>query len=376
MPKRKIPQTYFSKLAVFKQPLAEQAAQAIRLAAQQEKWLGFLPGEHHLSTYLGISRSTLREALDLLVGQGFLSKSKGKRTRIVARFGRLRAKASEGEGIVRLLTPQNIDEFTPFMFRWYLKYRALMRSLGVDLQLSYTSGLFTRFSRKQMEQHVKALPAKLWLLHVSPRFMQSWFLENHIPFILAGTPHPQIKTAFVDADQKASARHATGLLLAAGHHSMAMLVSANKFAGDFLCIEGMQSAIAASPICGRIRHEILEYDETSDNLVRILINRFRQADRPTALVVCHQWVLPGVLCALNRLGIKWPHDISLICLQAAPFMHYISPRLCHYSTNADLFANKLADLSRRFLKTGRLPCSAQLIVPTFVPGESIVPPPN
>lgn len=362
-----------SSLVAKKRPLAKLAEERILQGIRNGRWKHILPGEVTLAGILQVSRETVRAGMDRLVTRKVLLRKKGRRTKILLDGERL-STSSEEVNVVRLLTPQHVHEFTPFMYEWYLNYRALMRGRGIDVQLSTFPKVFRRFSSQELQRHVASLPTSLWLLHIGPPAMQKWFQDQKLPAILAGTPHEGISLPFIDAHYKAAARHAVGLLAAAGHRSLLMVTTAEHFAGDSAAVKGLREGVRKSEHAKDIFCEILEYSDEPDNLWRSLASRLRSPSSPTALLICHQWIVPGVYSALNQLRLKVPEEISLICLHYAPFMRYMTPSLVHYQASPDQFAKKLADLTVSSLKGGGTNHPVNWLIPELVPGKSIAAP--
>lgn len=352
-------------LAARKRSLPELAEERILQGIRRGCWKDFLPGETTLAGLLQVSRETVRASLDRLEAQKMVLRQKGRRTRIL-RHGKSSPAPSR---IIRILTPQRVQEFTPFMYEWHLSYQALMRHRGFEVELDVFPKIFQRFSARELSRHVASLPARAWIPHIASHAMQEWFQKDcGLPVILAGSPHEGISLPFVDVHFEAAARHAVGLLARAGHRSLLVVTSAKHFAGDSAAIKGIRTAMRQS---GGLTCDILEYTDEPDHLFRSLAPRLRGPDPPTALLICHQWIIPGIYSVLNHLSLRIPERISLVCLHYAPFMAYLTPSLAHYLAIPDQFAKKLADLTFSLIQRGRIVHQTNWLIPEFVPGKSI-----
>lgn len=349
--------------------LAEKVEAKLLAAIESGRFSGILPGEHELSKLLMVSRPILRDALNNLAAKAVIKKHKGAHTRIL-RPGSTRATSQPAQTIC-LLTPQKITEFTPFMYQWYHHYRSLMAKEGTSLQLKTAPGVFQHFSSQKMEVLIHASPADLFILHISTKKMQQWFVAQNTQAILAGTPYPGVHMPFVDVDQRAAARHATGLLIAKGHRSILMTTAEDMFAGDNASLQGLEDAVSGSRSKQRIDYRVVGYNEEPNNLHLRMTQALASADRPTALIICHQWIVPAVLCVLNKSGLKMGRDISIVCLQQAPFMKYMTPSLACYNASAEQFSTKLAALSQHMLNLTHPTHIAHWIIPEFIPGETL-----
>jgi LacI family transcriptional regulator len=98
--------------------------------------------------------------------------------------------------------------------------------------------------------------------------------------------------------------------------------------------------------------------------------------RPTALFVTKSHAIPAVMTLLPQLGIVIPRDLSVICREDDPFLGYFVPAVARYSSDASAIARKLAVMLARLAHHESLKVRHDRLMPRFVAGQSIGPPPG
>lgn len=350
-----------------RESLGANVARYIRSKIQGGFWTKTLPGENELCRQIEVSRQTLRSALAILKDEGVLIIRKGYRTEIVE-TGEVapRPKAQT----VRLLTPINVGNFGLFMTEWVDELRTILSLRGISLALNSASWLYQRHSTKLLRDYIQSYPTDLWVLQVSTFEMQKWFADEGIPAVLAGTPYPGVYLPFVDINTRATARHAAGLLIAAGHRDLAIISSSAHFAGDYAALQGVHEAVAASSK-GLVRVHPLEYSTEPGNLHSRLSSFLRNHPTPVGLIICQHYVTCGVFASLNQLQKRVPQDVAIISLQTEMFVDYVTPALNHYVSSSKTFARKLVRLIERRLERASQPPEFHWVMPKYIEGKSI-----
>ena len=81
-----------------------------------------------------------------------------------------------------------------------------------------------------------------------------------------------------------------------------------------------------------------------------------------------------MLTILPRLGLQVPGDLSVICREDDPFLEYLDPAVARYASDSSAIAHKLAFALARIVAGEKILPKHQLLMPRFVPGESIAVP--
>ncbi len=360
-----------ASIALRRESVAVNAANHLFERIQSGMWPKCLPGEHELCDMLHISRNSLRTALQILAKRNILRICKGRRTEIL--YTHALKHPTRGR-VVHLLTPLEIHELGPFMHEWSLRLRQALAMKDIPFEIHTRRQLFLRHSPKDMQDYINSHADGLWVLQVATLKMQTWFMTNRIPCLLAGSPYPGINLPFVDVHARAAGRHAAGLLLAAGHRSIAVLTFNQRYAGDHEALEGIRELAAKRDESQQIRIEEIKYSAEPDYLFQKLGEAVKRKNPPTALVLCQEWSVCGVFSALNRLRMQVPDDLSLVCLQAGSFMDYVTPSLSHYRSAPQNYARKLFQLIQHHLDNSKRGTQSPWLIPTYVAGKSIAPP--
>ncbi len=357
--------------AIERQYVSTMTADALRAQIAEGKWERYLPGEHFLCGSFQVSRHTLRLALEILRAEGVIQSQKGKRTEILKVPS---ARTKMRGGVINLISPDAVADFSPFMFGWVHELRQILFRRGFTLQVHQTVRIYQRFSEKLLREYVRELKGDLWILHISTYDIQQWFMKSGLPVLLAGTPHPGITLPFVDVHSRAAARHAAGRLLALGHRDIAFLCPDRHFAGDYAGVSGIKEAMGAlHEDCPRSL-EVVEYSSEPGSLYR----RFRflfDLDRPpTAIITSNAAIIPGLLSVLMQLRKRVPEDVSLVALQSAQFFSYMTPALACYTSDPVSYAKKLSQSALAIIQANPLRPWNGWVIPESTPGESVASP--
>ena len=201
--------------------------------------------------------------------------------------------------------------------------------------------------------------------------MQTWFAARGVPTILVGSAFPGVDLPSIEYDHAAIAQHAAAKLASAGHERTAILLQRTGSAADTVT----SAAFAAGRRPGAPVPVVLEHDGSVLEIETRLRQFARLAHRPTALFVTKSHAIPAVLTVLPQLGIAIPRDLSVICREDDPFLGYFVPAVARYSSDASAIARKLAVMLARLAHHQSPTVMHDRLMPRFVAGQSIGPPP-
>ena len=345
--------------------LVQQVAGAVRDGLQRGLWVERLPGERDLSRQLNVSRPTLRAALDVLRQEGWLAAAPGRRRVIDRRAGRPRSQ----DFVVRLLLPFPLQEAPPFVFYWIDKLRELLPAADCLLEIHTGLRWYTHRPEKDLAELTRQTPASAWVLARTTEPMQRWFAQQQLPCIIAGSCCPGVELPSIDFDHRAVARHAATQLLVRGHRHIVMLVQTPELPGDLDAEAGFREAFEkqspdATPIVARHDGSLAD--------IRACLNRLlRRKPSPTAFFVVRSMPALAAASELTRQGRRLPEDIAFISRDSDPFLEYFSPELARYSSDPELFAQRLAALAVKLARRGNLARQQIRLMPDFLKGETL-----
>ena len=354
--------------------LADQIHRELLEGIESRRWEGTLPKERNLADDLHVSRSTLRQALHRLRTAGVLETvhSKGNRIRSTAA---IRPASKKHRLVVNILVPSATWRLRNSPLNWTDQLRAQLAAEGCEMHILHGESCYSKKPERALENLLRRNPCDCWLVRLSTLPLQQWLEKRGVPAVLAGTPFPGIHLPFIDVDQRAVARHATGLILAAGHRRIALLMDKESKAGDIEMEIGFAEAIRASPNRTDIQMQTYRYESNVDGIIRTLDGMIRRKERPTALQMPNANYCMTIWSYLGRQGMRIPEDMSVVAQVGPMELSYLTPEPTYYILNVSAYAQKLTRAILAQIEGGVVPPHPP-IFPELVRGGSLGPPPH
>jgi DNA-binding LacI/PurR family transcriptional regulator len=389
-------------LALRRIRLADQVADALRVELDAARWATQLPGEHQLAATLQVSRSTLRQALQLLHREGRLAVRRGSRWRPVPagrgvhRAGRdrgarvpdspppsssapspartgPRASGSAAEVVAMISSvPTAEQSWSSILIRDEL--RAQLQRAGLELQTHVLAQRSPRSGGGALRRLLAHTGAAAWVLASCSEAVQRHFEGSGQPALVLGSAHPGVRLPAFRIDLGAALRHALGTLHRHGHRRLALLLPRTPFAGTR---EVAASLADATPWLRErgMAVTVREHESSTSGVGSAVSGLLASQARPTALVA----MLPGdALSALGHLharGVRVPAALSLVCLFDDPYLARLTPAPARYACDPAVFVRRLARQLVRLVHSGVRPASVA-VVPEFIRGGTLQPPPG
>ncbi|MBI5775588.1 MAG: substrate-binding domain-containing protein [Verrucomicrobia bacterium] len=346
--------------------LVAQTAQSLRDGIQSGRWRGHLPGERELCAHLQVSRPTLRAALAELQRKGWLGVSDRRRRRIKARPANA-GRAPRNN--VAILAPHTFLAMPPAVMFVIDALRQQLAELGYATEFHVNRASFSAHPARVLEKLVRQHPASVWVACGSKEPMQRWFLRRQLPCVVMGSCAPGIPIPSVDADFRATCRHAGGILLRKGHRQLALVLPRDAYGGDVNSEDGLREALAATRETAGLR--VLRHDGTTAHLCALLDEVLRLPNAPTAFLVARAVNALTVLMHLARRRQRIPQDIAVIARDDDPILQSAVPVVARYTINPAQLARRLAAAVRQLAEGGAPPARATRLMPKFLPGETV-----
>ena len=357
-----------STIAAFSS-LHSQVANAIRLKISSGVWARWLPAERALAAELRVSRRTLRKALAHLRGEGTVRTTAARGHAILPRAA-VRKSPRDRDAQVVFLSPVPLEELRPFTVLWVDQLRSLLAERRVQLRMLAGRKFFGSRARTHLARLVMQQPADAWLLAGSSETAQRWFQAEGPPCVLAGSCHAGIDLPNVDLDHEALGQHASGVLLAAGHRRIAMLMDRQARMGDTKTQAGFMRGIAATHAQG-VKFSVATLPAAPADIHKALRRLLEQHDAPTALFVSRSSDYLSVLSSLLHLRRRIAEDVSLLLRDDEPFLQSLYPAPNRYAYAHRVFAQRIGRLLMESLAKQPHVRRHVSVLPTYVPGGSV-----
>lgn len=338
--------------------LSSQAATVLRAEIEAGAWGHRLPGERLLAERLGVSRPTLRAALDTLAAEGWLERRQGQAT-CVLRGGQ---RPTGQPCVVRVLTPVPLREMPPLTVCWLDELRERLASAGHPLELVVRPTLSTRGGGRALAHLERSHPGGVWILHLAPEGLQRAFAARGLPALVAGSAATGVALPSVDLDYRAVCRHAAGLLRAKGRRRLVLLLPDTAAPGDAESAEGFLEGFPGA--------RVLRHDGTPAGLCRLVHSACAGREGADAFVVGRSAHALTVLTHLLGEGLRVPRDVALIARDGDAFLAHAVPSPARYVSDPRRWAGAVARLVLRLAEGGRTR-SQHRLMPDFVAGGTL-----
>lgn len=360
--------------AIEQENLLLRVVDAIQASIHNGIYREYLPGERSLAGDLGVSRTIVRKALQILQKRGVIGIAQGKRTRILKYPRRAPRKRSKS---VAVLAKCSMTQMSHSMALHILTLQMHLNQAGYSLNMHFKHTASTEGPPIHvMRQLVRNTPADCWVLFSGTLPMQRFFQNSGVPTFLIGRPNQGIKLPHFYIDTAPACRHAVGRALAAGHRKIGLLLDASPTAGHEATrqafLRGFNSRLGsgADPI-------IIPYDPSRISIEECLRKNWLQSDSaPTALIVGIPSACLAVLAFFSSRRLRVPVDVTVICLGSHPIMRNWAPGISCYRVDGYLHYSQCAKLILTLAKEGSLPDINHFTIPEFEDRGSLGPPPS
>lgn len=350
------------KSLIQRQSLITQAAALLRGELERGTWRDFLPGERQLAVQLGISRPTLRAALECLAAEGWLARAHGRPTRISRPSNMTPVKRAQ----VNLLSPVPLREMPPQMVCWVDELREKLAAADHALELLTLPAAFGPDGEKSLKHLEKRGQEAVWLLHLAPERVQRWFAQRHFPCLVAGSVVPGVELPSVDLDHRATCRHAGGLLASKGKTRPVLLLPDTHAPGDKESEQGFLEGFTREGG----RPVILRHDGTVEGLCAQVLAAARGRAQADAFVVGRSAHALTVLTCLLGEGCRVPGEVGVISRDDDLFLAHTAPVMARYASDPSKWARVIFKCLQQLMEGVPLKTQHRL-VPDFIRGGTL-----
>ena len=347
--------------------LAHRAAESLHKEIRAGTVTGTLPSERSLCQSLQVSRSTLRVALQILREEGVLKTRHGSGTRVcIPDPLPLRPESSVSIGI---LISVKVDYWRHFISLVVDDLRSRLSKRRQSLEVYAHSYVASAAPGARLAKLTEEKSHAAWVLIGCSHQTQEWFTNHDVPALVSGTSLPDLHLPCVTLDNQALGRHAAATLLRLGHRRIGLVLRP----GNPGLRAGLNEVFARrSPSPLSVRQ--VEVDDEPGSIPSGIDRLFADQFKPTALFVAESDLYLSVMCLLAQRQIRVPQDCGLLCRDEEPFFNALYPSPCRYRKNPHHYAKKIDDMIRGITNGELLQQRVTRIMPTFVPGDSLVSP--
>lgn len=319
----------------------------------------FLPGELKLSTAFGVSRSSVRSALQLLNKQGIVEPIKGKGWRVL-KAPSLQTNSLEKHVVT--VVPRKGVELGSVAVQIVYKMEHMLEKTAT-FEVVVTKSAKMQRPGQRLQKLVDSYRCDCWILVQSSTATQRWFAKHNLPCVILGSCAEGVEFPNVDVDWEATGRHLISTLYQYGHREV-FVVERHLYAKGSKKLKNSYLETARA-----MGVSVSFVDSNIDTVEQI--KRCVAAANPATAIVFYEFedLLAGVTW-LAKHGVNIPRDISVVCLHDDILIGRMYPKMTYYKRVPDAYSIALAKLVSGVLE-GRSKNQEILHLQSFVEGESL-----
>lgn len=306
-----------------------------------------LPSERELQSLLGLSRPTIRQAINALIQENLVQRVAGKGTFVLEP-----STTRTPTGLVGLIASRpNYHFFYPQLAATFdMRVRQANYGMVMALHGDRANLLAEVVEGLLLSQHIVGLAITPPRFGDMRRIVQRLRRAN-VPFVFIGRSSQEIQVDSVSPDNQQIGYQATRHLIDLGHRNIAHMGFSDYSTGKAR-LEGYEWAMAEVNQPARFV-EIPEPISTVNSIeeettsVRIAaparetaLTLLAQSNRPTAVFCFNDIVAMGIYKAARELGLRIPEDLSLISVDNLP-------TITHFEVPLTTFALPGAEIGRQ-----------------------------
>jgi GntR family transcriptional regulator of arabinose operon len=275
-----------------------------------------LPSENELVQQYQISRSSVRQAIDILAAEGLVERVHGKGNFIQQWHDAI----SEG-GTIGLLVPYERLSLFPNIINGV---ETAAKSRGFTLVLSYMG----KDDREEMQTIERMRSQNIGGLVIYPRNYITydemiWQLyEDNYPFVLIDRYFTELPSPFVGIDNVSAMRRAVEYLIGLGHRSIGFVQSTDpvttsikeRYVGYREALRHHGIRFNENWLCHlpKITYSPLNIEDDEEIEYQPFCDFLTQKEHPTALIAINDYTAYLIYKAAVAKGIRVPEDMALM----------------------------------------------------------------
>lgn len=303
----------------------------LRTQIMREEWTvgSQLPTELELAQSHTVSRGTVRQALDLLVQEGYVERIQGRGTFVSFKYLNNKASREASERRIGLILPYMRDQLSLDIL---IGVEQAVKSRGYQFSFAYADERAEQQAR-DIQRMLADRVAGLVIFPVSNMSYDSsiWQLKaEDMPFVLIDRYFPDLQCDRVTADNFGGAYRATEHLIILGHTRIAFVydtladLRTTSVNDRYL---GYRQALNDYHIPFDQKLTMRIDKSKTDSVVDPFVELLQKPKRPQAIFAVNDFLALRLLQTARRCNITIPNDLALIGFDDVTLAAHISPSL-------------------------------------------------
>ncbi len=337
-----------------------------------------VPSERELSARLDAAPMTIRRAMQELVDEGLLvrQRGRGKGTYVREQSERTPLGAVNSTPLKRLavIHSDNWDALRrdPVFYFTFLEVQAECAKRGVSMNfLPAHDSVGKRLESRVAELDCQALMVLDWSNPEELVQAQS----SGMPVVVAGPFQETTVLSFVAPNDYQGAFSVVRYLQELGHSTVALINSRKEYKVTVDRREGWRAALAPSALDFERLHYPVGRTGVGQSFTEVqaeLKTEFQRRRPPSAIFARDGFFAHAAILALNELGLRTPHDVSVACVggfyEGIPGVPTITKAVAEPGVLGRTLIQLVGDLV-----SGRQPTPVGMLLPLFVQdGETTI----
>jgi len=311
---------------------SEQVAGYLRENLRRGTWGKTMPGESRLVAQLGVGCDTIKMALRHLEQEGLLiSQGVGRRRKIV-----LPEDHTPPALRVAVQFYEKGDEAHDLFIRFQNKLVAAGHTVVPARKNLTNLGGNTR----RLARIIKETEADAWVVIAGSEEVLQCFVKGQIPVFALYGWFARLRIAGIKPNQVPAIVAATRRLIALGHQRIVILDSKSTLSSPGPNGVAFLNELEAHGITAG-NFNMPSWEGGFDGFYRRLESLFAHT-QPTAIFIYSAAEYFAVAQFLLNRGLRVPQDVSLVCLDKAPYFRRYQPSISHVRWNDQLMVNRIA----------------------------------